>query len=69
MDKSEKLPLTRFDYSICERTGPFRCSPQGFNYLGIIVDKGLVYKLKYSVLIQKVVDDLNRSASYIICEN
>lgn len=48
--------------SIFERTGPFRWSPQGFKYLGITVDNDLrnVYKLNYSVLVQKAVDDLNR---------
>uniref|UniRef100_A0A8C8FSD8 Regulator of G-protein signaling 7 n=1 Tax=Oncorhynchus tshawytscha TaxID=74940 RepID=A0A8C8FSD8_ONCTS len=49
MDKSEILPLTRFDYSICEKTGPFRWSPQWFKYLGITVDNYLrnLYKLNY----------------------
>ncbi|CAB1314562.1 unnamed protein product [Coregonus sp. 'balchen'] len=43
-------------------TGPFRWLPQGFKYLGITVDNDLrnVYKLNYPVLVQKVVDDLNR---------
>ena len=60
MDKSEILPLTRFDYSICERTGPFIWLPQGFKCLGITVDNDLRNVFNLTVLVQKVVDDLNR---------
>lgn len=61
-DKSEILPLSNFDYTEYQQRGPFKWSPSGIRYLGIMVDNNLknVYKLNYLPLVSRIIEELQK---------
>lgn len=62
LDKSEILPLSEFNKDTIQHNFPFKWSPSGIKYLGILVNKDLgnLYKLNLLRLLQRLGEDLEK---------
>lgn len=60
--KSEALPLGKHRYDPSPLSCPFKWSPQGFTYLGIVITTWLhqLYKANFTPLLKQIHDNLER---------